>query len=88
MKICNELVKKVKKYGYSDRTQGGQIYFLQGAKSILEKGQTKILGPASVIWDQISEIWPRKGQPGNPAANAGCESRERIVLLLVFVASQ
>jgi len=25
----------------------------------------KILGPASVIWDQISEIWPQKGQPGN-----------------------
>ena len=24
-KICNELVKKVKKYGFSDRTQGGQI---------------------------------------------------------------
>jgi len=45
---------------------------LQGANSILEKGQkepksqTKILGPASVIWDQISDIWPQKGQPGNP----------------------
>jgi len=39
---------------------------LQGAKSILEKGQTKILGTASVIWDQISEIWPQKGQHGNP----------------------
>jgi len=25
VKICNELVKKVKKYGFSDRTQGGQI---------------------------------------------------------------
>jgi len=25
-----------------------------------------ILGPESVIWDQISEIWPQKGQPGNP----------------------
>ena len=30
------------------------------------KGQTNFLGPASVIWDQISEIWPQKGQPGNP----------------------
>jgi len=25
VKICNELVKKVKKYGFSDKTQGGQI---------------------------------------------------------------
>jgi len=25
VKICNELVKKVKKYGFSDRTQGSQI---------------------------------------------------------------
>jgi len=28
------------------------------------KGQTKILRPASVIWDQISYIWPQKDQPG------------------------
>jgi len=39
---------------------------LQGAKSVLvnegkkePKGQTKILGAASVIWDQIPEIWPQ-----------------------------
>jgi len=25
VKICNKLVKKVKKSGFSDRTQGGQI---------------------------------------------------------------
>jgi len=25
VKICNELVKKVKKYGFLDKTQGGQI---------------------------------------------------------------
>ena len=25
----------------------------------------KILGPVSVIWYRISEIWPQKGQPGN-----------------------
>jgi len=31
-----------------------------------KKSQTKILEPASVIWDQIAEIWPQKGQPGNP----------------------
>jgi len=30
------------------------------------KGQTKVLGPASVIWDQIFEIWSQNGQPGNP----------------------
>ena len=33
------------------------------------KGQTKMLGSASVIWDEISEIWPQKGQPGNPDAD-------------------
>jgi len=30
------------------------------------KGQRKFLGPPSVIWNQISEIWPQKCQPGNP----------------------
>jgi len=25
VQICNELVKKVKKYGFSDRIQGGHI---------------------------------------------------------------
>ena len=30
------------------------------------KGPTKVLGPANVIWDQISEILPQKDQPGNP----------------------
>jgi len=34
------------------------------------KGQTKILEPTSVIWDQISEILPQKGRPGNPGS--GC----------------
>ena len=40
---------------------------LARGQSILEKGQKKILEPVSVVWDQISEIWPQKGQPGNPA---------------------
>jgi len=63
----------MKKYGFSDRTQGGQILFLQGASPSWKRakkesnGQTKILGPASVIWGQILEIWSQKGQPGNPA---------------------
>jgi len=65
VKICNQLVKKVKKYGLSDKTQGGQIWFLQEAKRVLEKGQMKIVEPASIIWDQISEIWSQKDQPGN-----------------------
>jgi len=30
------------------------------------KGPNQNVGPASVIWDQISEIWPQKGLPGNP----------------------
>jgi len=34
------------------------------------KGQTKILGPASVVWDQIYDIWPQKDQLGNPGPNA------------------
>jgi len=33
---------------------------LQETKSILEKDKK------SVVWDQISEIWPQKGRPGNP----------------------
>jgi len=39
---------------------------------LLEKDQTKILGPESVILDQISEIWPQKAQPGNPAFKPNC----------------
>jgi len=47
---------------------------LQGTKSILKKDKKEPKGPnqnfgatpASVICDQISEIWPQKGQPGNP----------------------
>ena len=39
---------------------------LARSQSNLEKCQTKILGPASVIWDQIFEIWPQEGQHANP----------------------
>jgi len=59
VKICNQFVKKVKKDGFSDWTQGGQIQFLQEAKSILKraniepKGQMKNVGPGCVIWNQI-----------------------------------
>jgi len=42
----------------------GQI--IQETSQKEPKGQTKIWGPASVIWDQISKIWPQRGQPGNP----------------------
>jgi len=43
----------------------GPAYPVKGPKN-KPKSQTKIFGPASVIWDQISEIWSQKGQPGNP----------------------
>jgi len=33
------------------------------------KGQTKILGPASVIWAQLLENWPQESQPSNPTFN-------------------
>jgi len=39
----------------------GQTYPEKGPK-----GQANILWPASVIWEQISGIWPKEGQPGNP----------------------
>ena len=66
MKTCNELVKKVKKIWFLRQEPGWSDLILARGQPILEKGQTKILGPISVIWDQISEIWPQKGQPGNP----------------------
>jgi len=37
---------------------------LARGQSILEKGQKKILEPVSVVWDQISEIWPQKANLG------------------------
>jgi len=40
----------------------GQIYPWKEPKA-----QRKMLWRASVIWDQISEIWPQKGQPDDPA---------------------
>jgi len=40
----------------------GPGYHRKGPK----KSQTKILEPPSVIWDRNSEIWPEKGQLGNP----------------------
>jgi len=39
----------VKKHGFSDRTQGDQISILQGAKSVLEKGQTRAKGPKEIF---------------------------------------
>jgi len=55
----------------SQKEPGWSDLFLQGAKSNLEKGkkepkgQTKILGPASVVC-----CLPQKDQPGNPGPNA------------------
>jgi len=46
------------------------------------KGQTNILGPVSVIWDQIYDIWPQKGQPGNPALSSSwLLNMKRLVIL-------
>jgi len=39
----------------------------------------KILGPESVIWDQILDMWPQKGQPGNPAT--------KVKVAAIFLAS-
>jgi len=30
------------------------------------KGQIIFFRPTNLKWGQISEIWPKKGQPGNP----------------------
>jgi len=67
MKICN-LVKKLKANNWFLRQNPGWSDLIPArGQSNLEKGQTKILELISVIWDQISEIWPQKGQLGNPA---------------------
>jgi len=42
-----------------------QIYPGKGQKRA-KRAKPKILGPASVVWDQMSEIWPQRGQPSNP----------------------
>jgi len=48
----------------SDFCKGPNLSWKRAKNS--QKAQTKILGPASVVWDQITEIWHQKGQPGNP----------------------
>jgi len=63
VKICNELVKKVKKYGFSNWTQGGQIEFLQGAKSILEKSQRakrKFWGQQMLFGNKFLKFGPKR----------------------------
>jgi len=42
-------LSKNEKHGFSDRTQGGQISILQGAKSVLEKGQKRAKGPKEIF---------------------------------------
>jgi len=65
VKICNQFVKNVKNYGFQTGPSVVRSNFCKGPNLSWKraKGQTKILGPASVIWDHISEIWPQKGQP-------------------------
>jgi len=54
VKVCNELVKKVKKIWLLRQDPGWSDLIFARNQLVLVKGQTKILGPASVIWDQIS----------------------------------
>jgi len=55
VKICNQLVKNWKKYSFSDRTQGGQIWFLQGSKSILKKCKKKAKRAKPKFWGNTSK---------------------------------
>jgi len=100
VKICNELVKKVKNMVSQTgsrvvrsnfcKCKGPNLSWKRAKKE--PKGQTKILGPGSVIWDQISEIWPQKGQPGNPGLTTAelrhihyrivCEVTHRTVFIM------
>jgi len=48
----------------SDFCKGSNLSWKRAKKE--PKDQTKILVPGSVVWDQISEIWPQRGQSGNP----------------------
>jgi len=43
--------------------QGASLFWKRAKKE--PKGKTKILGPESAIWDQISEISPQNGLTGN-----------------------
>jgi len=36
-----------------------------------KKGQIKFFRPTGFKQSQISEIWPKKGQPGNPGSGFG-----------------
>jgi len=77
VKICNQSVEKVKnmvsqvvrpnspRVVRPNSWSGPNLSWKRTKKE--PKGQTKIFGPTSAIWNQISEIWPQKGQPGNPA---------------------
>jgi len=85
VKICNELVKKWKIWFLRQDPAWSELILARGQPTLEKgqkraKGQTKILGPPSLIWDQISEIWPQKGQPGNP----GCEFRNFFLNSILF----
>ena len=90
MKICIHLVKKVKKYGFSDRTQSVQTYFLQGGKSILEKGQEGAKGPNENFWASEWYLEPHfsnlalKVSTWQPCTLAYCMQSERGILVPFF----
>jgi len=60
LKICNQFVKRVKKYGVPDKNNQRVVdLILARGQSILEKankGPNENFGAASIIWDQIIEI--------------------------------
>jgi len=80
VKICNELVKKVKKYGFSDRTQGGQIQFLQGASPFRKRVQKEPKAKRKFWGQQMNsskQFWTRG--TSKPWASAGASKQGRIL---------
>jgi len=52
--------QKMKKYSFSDRTQGGQILILQRAKSVLEKGQRSFRGQQVLFGTKFLKFGPKR----------------------------
>jgi len=80
VKICNQLVKKVKKYSFSDRYPGGQTWFWQGAKSILEKSQRakrKFWGQQVLFGTKFLKFGPKRANLATLVARAGLRGGQR-----------
>jgi len=70
VKICNELVKKVKKYGFSDRNQGGQILFLQGGSLSWKRAKRKFWGQQVLFGTKFLKFGPTGGNLATMFQNA------------------